>query len=557
MLFRSTSYAKNQFGKDCTVLLSEQSFNSSRGQEVQAAAYAYAYYISEGNSQIEAFIYGREFDHPEEMKSGYHWGLCDNWHSKRLIWSVFQYIDSKDSFTFTDPLLKHTNLKKWTKISGHKKTKFTKMASKRKKGTVQSVTPASSTSLTVAWEKMNTGDGYEVYRNGSKIATITGNSEVTYTDKKLTTGSAHMYQVRMFKDAPDRRIYGDLSEGVWGTVTAPQAALNEKNCEVSGNVIKVAWTKLSDVSGFEVFRSTEVNGNYTLLASVAGDKTSYKDSATVSGTTYFYKVRAFTAEGGVNYYGAFSGVTEQLARIQVTAGIINGKVVINWTKWLNAERYRVYCKPKAAASYVRMKTLNALTYECSQYTDAAGQKVDFVVGEIYSFRVRADFGDGTYSKYSNEVDLVIDGQMQPAVISDVDAEAETESDGMPENEPETESGELPEPESESEDEPESEPETEPGEVPENEPETESGEKPDEVPENEPETESEEKPDEVPENEPETEPKEMPEEKPGTESEGVPGEEPGTEPEKKPEQAQREQGIAADWKAFRNLYPQKI
>ena len=101
-----TSYAKNRFGKDCTVMLSEQSFNSSKGQEVQAAAYAYAYYISEGNSRIEAFIYGREFDHPEEMKSGYHWGLCDNWHSKRLIWSVFQYIDSKESFTIKETLLK-------------------------------------------------------------------------------------------------------------------------------------------------------------------------------------------------------------------------------------------------------------------------------------------------------------------------------------------------------------------------------------------------------------------------------------------------------------------
>ncbi len=405
-----TSYAKSNFGKDCTVMLSEQSFNSSRGQEIQAAAYAYAYYISEGNSQIEAFIYGREFDHPEEMKSGYHWGLCDNWHSKRLIWSVFQYIDSKESFTFTDPLLKYTNLKKWNKIDGFKKSYYTKKASKLNKAAITSVEPASATELALAWEKLNTGDGYEIYRNGSKIATITGNSNITYKDKNLQTGVSYQYQIRMYKDAPGKRLYGTFSDAALAAPTAGQVILKPDDCEVSGNEIKIAWKKMDDAAGFEVFRSTEENGTYTLLATVTGDKNSYKDKDTVSGMTYYYKVRAFSSAGGLVYYGKYSETLAKQAMIQLTAGIADGKVVLNWTKWLDADRYRVYCKPKAASDYVRMKSLNALTYSSRQYNDVPNHAVEFTVGEVYCFRVRADFGNGTYSKYSNVVELLIDGQ---------------------------------------------------------------------------------------------------------------------------------------------------
>ena len=411
-----TKYAKNNFGKDCTVLLSEQSFNSSRGEAVQAAAYAYAYYISEGNSQIEAFIYGREFDHPDEIKSGYQWGLCDNWHGKRQIWSVFQYIDSKESFSFTDPLLKYTNLKKWNKISGFKKTICTKMASKLKKGTMVSIRPASATGLTLEWEKMNTGDGYEIYRDGALVASIAGNSNVTYTDKNLATGSAHQYQVRMYKNAPGKTLYGTMSDPVWATVTAAQVELNENNNEVSGNQIKIAWKKMSDAAGFEIYRSTDINGTFTLIGTAEGDKTSYKDTDTVSGQTYYYKVRAYAMAGAVPCYGEFSAVTEQQARIQLTASVVDGKIVLNWTKWLDAERYRVYCKPQSAQSYVRMKSLNELTYTSGTFNDVPNHPVEFAVGEVYCFRVRADFRDGTFSKYSNVIEIVVRTQENPVVV---------------------------------------------------------------------------------------------------------------------------------------------
>ncbi|MBO5303769.1 MAG: fibronectin type III domain-containing protein [Lachnospiraceae bacterium] len=409
-----TNYVKKNFGKKYKIMLSEQSFNTSRGEVMQAAAYAYAYYMSEGNDMIEAFIYGREFDHPEELKEGYYWGLCDQWHVKRLIWSVYQYIDTADSFKFTDPLLKHTGLSKWKKIKGFKKSKYTNMPSIRKKGIITDVTSLSTTSAMLTWEKLNTGDGYEIYRDGTLIAQIAGNSTVTYKDTGLTPGTTYQYQVRMYKEAPVKknaeertRIYGEISDPLAHTVATGQVEINTEKCAVSGNEITIKWKKQEDASGYEVLRSTEENGTYAPIAVVEAGKGTYKDQNTISGTTYYYKVRSFITINGVNYYGKESESYSALALILLTVTEKNGEVTFNWSKWLSADKYRVYCKADDEESYTRIKTITAQNYSCKQYKNAAGTKVGFDSGKTYSFRVRADFGDGTYSKYSNVVSITI------------------------------------------------------------------------------------------------------------------------------------------------------
>lgn len=409
-----TNYVKKQFGSDCKIMLSEQSFNSSKGEAVQAAAYAYAYYMCEGNNMIEAFIYGRHVDHPSEMSLGYRWGLYDNWFVKRLIWHVFQYIDSKESFTFTDPLLKYTNLKKWSKISGFKKAKYTKMASKLKKCVITDIESASASALTLTWNKESTADGYEIYRNGALLTTITENSKVTYTDKGLSKADSYSYQVRMYKEAPKAsnplqkaKIYGAVSDTKTAMVTVGTAEWNKENCEVNGKEITVAWKKMTDADGFEVYRSTSENGNYTLLGNVAGNGRTFIDSAAVSGTTYYYKVRAYVTVNGVNYYGKDSSILAKQAQIQLTAGIENGKVVLNWGQWPNASRYRVFYKTEAAAEYIRINKVEATSYSMSKYKDPQGNLLDFVIGGVYCFRVRAVYADGTLSDFSNVVRLTI------------------------------------------------------------------------------------------------------------------------------------------------------
>ena len=236
-----TKYVKKQFGKKYTIMLSEQSFNSTKGEEVQAAAYAYAYYMSEADSMIESFIYGRHTDNPEEMKDNCYWGLRDASGTKRMIWDVFQYIDSKDSLKFTKPLLSYTNLKKWEKISGYKKSKYEKMGSIRQKPVLAEIHTNSSSSVSLFWTKCHYADGYEIIRNGQIIRVIWNMDTCGYTDDNVKAGESYSYKVRSFKVAPSSRsnktrtaLYSGYSNTQEVTVSAGTVEWNEKSCEVSG-----------------------------------------------------------------------------------------------------------------------------------------------------------------------------------------------------------------------------------------------------------------------------------------------------------------------------------
>lgn len=115
-----TEYVKKKIGKDATIMLAEQAFNSTQGEELQAATYAYAYYISEGNKMIESFIYARDTEPQSDVDQGFYWGLRDSNGRERKVYNTFKVIDSKESLDKTKNLLAYTDLSSWTQIPGIK-----------------------------------------------------------------------------------------------------------------------------------------------------------------------------------------------------------------------------------------------------------------------------------------------------------------------------------------------------------------------------------------------------------------------------------------------------
>jgi len=416
-----TNYVKKNYGKKYKIMLSEQSFNSNKGEVVQAAAYAYAYYLSETNGMIESFIYGREFDH--EKEAGYNWGLCTKDHAKRLIWSVFQYIDTADSFKFTDPLVSSTNLKSWKKIKNFKKNKFKDMPSIRNVQPV--ITLAESTGnneITIQWDKINTGDGYEIFRLGPGdgayilIGRVSGNSTVSFKDSNVVPGNLYSYQVRMYKEAPTKQdpnkrenLYSPISGAVSVTSSTAQVQWNPDKCDVDGKAITIGWKKVAGASGYEVYRSTQKDGGYALIGGTVNAK--YTDTNTVSGTTYYYKVRAYVTVAGRNFYGKESVVMEQTANIQLNlVSVGSGKVTFNWSQWQDQNKYRIYCA-QGSGSFKKITLVtspvspNTFSWSGDTYKNSADASQAFVSGVTYRFRVRAVLENGKYSPYSNIVEV--------------------------------------------------------------------------------------------------------------------------------------------------------
>ncbi len=99
------------------VLLSEQGFTSSSGGEgVQAAAFAYAYYIAESNSHINGFLLNRQTDAPEEVAQGLAFGLNHSNGAHKQVYNVFKLIDTPDSQKATEFALPILGISDWSSV---------------------------------------------------------------------------------------------------------------------------------------------------------------------------------------------------------------------------------------------------------------------------------------------------------------------------------------------------------------------------------------------------------------------------------------------------------
>lgn len=121
---------RNPDGSVKHVILSEQGYTSHSSNQgnvewKQAAAYAYAYYVTEANPYIDAFIAMREIDAKPETDAGIHQGLWYNDENKGLCtfakkpaWTVWKYIDTDQSFSYTDSLAPLVGLSSFSSIYG-------------------------------------------------------------------------------------------------------------------------------------------------------------------------------------------------------------------------------------------------------------------------------------------------------------------------------------------------------------------------------------------------------------------------------------------------------
>lgn len=84
-----------------SIAITELGFSSKSGEKLQAAAFAYCYYIVDANPYIDAFILNRQTDAPEEVVSGLAFGVYEYDHSEKYLKEVFRYIDTDKAEEYT------------------------------------------------------------------------------------------------------------------------------------------------------------------------------------------------------------------------------------------------------------------------------------------------------------------------------------------------------------------------------------------------------------------------------------------------------------------------
>lgn len=151
------------------------------------------------------------------------------------------------------------------------------------------------------------------------------------------------------------------------------------------NCLWLNWAKVDGAAGYEVFRSMEEDGDYTLVATElqneANERLNWYDYDVTTGKDYFYKVRAFI-EAGENIYGEFSDVvyghtTPDRVNGLEAAGTGQG-IELTWSSAKGATGYEVLRAAEEQGDYEVIGDS-----QTPGYLDG-----DVKAGMIYYYRVR-------------------------------------------------------------------------------------------------------------------------------------------------------------------------
>ncbi|MEI6579181.1 MAG: fibronectin type III domain-containing protein, partial [Eubacteriales bacterium] len=143
-------------------------------------------------------------------------------------------------------------------------------------------------------------------------------------------------------------------------VSSPSVPTKVKASSASYSSIKVSWTSVKSAQGYEIYRYNSKTKAYTHLKVISA--TSYINTGLITGTTYYYRVRAYKTVSGKNIYGNTSGAVSAKPKLATPSSFIATKssstgILLSWKAVSGAYGYLVYSL-----------NLNTGTYKCIKST---------------------------------------------------------------------------------------------------------------------------------------------------------------------------------------------
>ena len=198
-----------------------------------------------------------------------------------------------------------------------------------------------------------------------------------------------------------------LPELIPAEITAPKEVTGLSAISSSYNSIKLNWTAVTDATRYIIYRATAPEGPYNYIAVLPG--TSYVNSGLVTGTTYYYKIRAYTLFDTIKVYSEFSTVVSAKPIPTVPTGLTAisssyNSIKLNWTAVTGATRYIIYRATAPEGPYNYIAVLPGTSYVYS----------GLVTGTTYYYKIRAYTLIDTIKVYSG-VSTVVSAKPIPTV----------------------------------------------------------------------------------------------------------------------------------------------
>jgi fibronectin type 3 domain-containing protein len=227
-------------------------------------------------------------------------------------------------------------------------------------------------SLVLDWDVVDGAIAYNVYRRaaGQTTATLVATSAgPSYTDTDVELFGTYFYSVDAVtadrQSAPTAELEVRVIDSTLGIPEAPTGMQTTAAAPAS---ITLAWDEVADALFYQVYRSTESDGEYSLLMNVATPEVT--DATVQAFRSYYYRVKAVSA-GGISRNSATLTVAPRFVDgprpprprdLEASARALYS-IDLSWDAAVHAQAYTVYrsTRPDTGYTFVGTTETNTLT----------------------------------------------------------------------------------------------------------------------------------------------------------------------------------------------------
>lgn len=215
----------------------------------------------------------------------------------------------------------------------------------------------SSSGVKITWNKDSNSNSYRVYRKTYSDGKWSGWKKIEevkkteYVDYDVTSGRKYKYTVR------GCNINGNGSYNKTGLEIYHVSKPSLRSVSKSEDGYDITWKKQSGATGYCVYRSVYLNGEWSEWTKIKTTKaTSYNDTQVDSTKLYKYRVRAYKSSS-YSYASNVLSTKSSALEPEITSikNIENG-VKISWRKVKGAESYSIYRK---GSSWEKLATVSS------------------------------------------------------------------------------------------------------------------------------------------------------------------------------------------------------
>jgi hypothetical protein len=199
------------------------------------------------------------------------------------------------------------------------------------------------------WKMINGAEKYEVYyyNTTDKKFNLLGETANNYVRMvNLKPAMLYKYRVRAISVASDGTRVKAAASKTFTAYTVPGAIKNVKTLDLTTTSYRLQWDAAAGATGYIVTRFNEETGKYEEVTKTAAPSLTVREQA--SGSTAYYKIRAYATLQDVNRKGAETNVLPVTTKpLTVSPKFVSGdparaKIKIKWTPNEQCDGYRIF-----------------------------------------------------------------------------------------------------------------------------------------------------------------------------------------------------------------------